>query len=407
MFGGVGCGKTMLMDAFAESCPREFAVRRAHYHDFMLDVHSRLRLFKGERDPLARVADAVAAQCRVLCLDELFVTDVADAMILGRLFGRLWDDGLVLVATSNRAPTSLYEGGLQRQLFLPFIERLQRRCVVHDMASGVDYRRLAHHARGTYFVAPDRDAALAEAFARAAVEEDKAARDARAVAAAAATRGGGSSAAAAAAPSSSSSSSELPPALGSPSPVDIPVAMGRLLHVPRAAGRACLFHFDELCGQPVAAADYLALAERFDAVALQGIPVFTGANVASGHRFVTLVDILYENRTRLLASAEAPPFALFENVVTRAEARERSEKRRKERELGGGGGFGDNGSGTSFSSSEQQQQQQNEVVDESLGFSKDRAVSRLTEMQSAEYAAAHLEVLARRARGEPAVPHKQ
>lgn len=401
MFGGVGCGKTMLMDAFAESCPREFAVRRAHYHDFMLDVHSRLRLFKGERDPLARVADAVAAQCRVLCLDELFVTDVADAMILGRLFGRLWDDGLVLVATSNRAPTSLYEGGLQRQLFLPFIERLQRRCVVHDMASGVDYRRLAHHARGTYFIAPDRDAALAEAFARAAIEEDKAARDARAVAAAAATRGGGPSAAAL--PSSSD-----PPALGSPSPVDIPVAMGRLLHVPRAAGRACLFHFDELCGQPVAAADYLALAERFDAVALQGIPVFTGSNVASGHRFVTLVDILYENRTRLLASAEAPPFALFENVVTRAEARERAQRRQKERELGGGG-FGDNGSSSSSSSSseQQQQQQQNEVVDESLGFAKDRAVSRLTEMQSAEYASAHLEVLARRARGEPAVPHKQ
>jgi predicted ATPase len=379
MYGGVGCGKTMLMDSFAESCPREFQVRRAHYHDFMLDVHGRLRQYKGERDPLARVADALASSCRVLCLDELFVTDVADAMILGRLFGRLWDDGLVLVATSNRAPSSLYEGGLQRQLFLPFIERLQRRCHVHDMASGVDYRRLAHHARGTYFVAPDRDAALADAFARAAVEEERAAGEAAARVAA----GGGKAL-------SASSSSSDPPAAGAPAPIDIPVAMGRLLHVPRAAGRACLFDFQELCGRPVAAADYLALAERFDAVALRNVPVFTGANVATGHRFVTLVDILYENRTRLLVSAEAPPFALFENVVTRLEAQERAKAA-----AGGGGGAAAAADADSRL-----------VVDEQLGFAKDRAISRLTEMQTAEYAAAHLEVLARRARGEPAVPHK-
>ena len=121
----------------------------------MLDVHARLRGAAKAADPLSRVGAALADEAGVLALDELFVNDVADAAILSRLFAHLWGAGVVLVATSNRAPTSLYEGGLQRDLFLPFIAALQARCVVHDMASPVDYRRLAHHHRGLYFCPPD------------------------------------------------------------------------------------------------------------------------------------------------------------------------------------------------------------------------------------------------------------
>jgi predicted ATPase len=140
------------------------------------------------------VADSLLSTTKVLALDEFFVTDVADAMILHRLFARLWDQGLVLVATSNRAPDRLYEGGLQRNLFLPFIARLKEACVIHDMQSPVDYRRLARHQRGLYFVTPDRDEALYEAFVLAAEGQG-------------------------------------------PEPATVPVAMGRELQVPQAAGK--------------------------------------------------------------------------------------------------------------------------------------------------------------------------
>ena len=135
-----------------------------HFHDFMLEVHGRLQRHAHESDPLVAVANDISRKTKVLCLDELFVTDVADAMILHRLFGRLWDNGLVLVATSNRRPDALYEGGLQRPLFLPFIARLKDACVVHDMASPTDYRKLAHHERGQYFVTQDRAQLLHERF---------------------------------------------------------------------------------------------------------------------------------------------------------------------------------------------------------------------------------------------------
>ncbi|KAG1667947.1 hypothetical protein FOA52_008319 [Chlamydomonas sp. UWO 241] len=164
MHGGVGCGKTMLMDLFVDAAPAELQVLRTHYHDFMLDIHKSLRTHEGAEDPLRLVADKIASRARVLAMDEFFVTDVADAMILSRLFGRLWDRGLVLVATSNRAPDKLYEGGLQRALFMPFIQRLKVECDSHDMASPTDYRRLASHQRGLYFVEPSRDEDVYEEF---------------------------------------------------------------------------------------------------------------------------------------------------------------------------------------------------------------------------------------------------
>ncbi|GBG00285.1 hypothetical protein Rsub_12964 [Raphidocelis subcapitata] len=355
MFGGVGCGKTMLMDMFVKAAPREFQVQRTHFHDFMLDVHSRLRHAAGEADPLRRVADGIGAGTKVLALDELFVTDVADAMILHRLFGRLWDSGLVLVATSNRAPDRLYEGGLQRALFLPFIARLKEACVIHDMASPVDYRRLAHHARGLYFVEPNRDEELWEAFLEA---------------------GGGG---------------------GAPAPATLQVAMGRVLHVPDALGRAALFEFEELCGAAVAAADYISLASSFHTVALGGVPVFGPHNRSAAYRFVTLIDVLYEHRVKLMCSADAMPFELFERVYThegwlkQKDAAAHPAAAAAPAPAGPAPPAGGARRGAHSAPAAGDGDAGDALVDDNLGFSKDRTVSRLTEMQSLEYLAAHAE----------------
>ncbi|KAL4424629.1 hypothetical protein ABPG77_002247 [Micractinium sp. CCAP 211/92] len=328
MYGGVGVGKTMLMDLLAKNAPTYFQLERTHFHDFMIEVHQRLRHFASKPDPLTHVADEIADETKVLCLDEFFVTDVADAMILHRLFGRLWDRGLTLVATSNRHPDALYEGGLQRNLFLPFIHRLKEQCLVHDMESQTDYRKLAQHHRGLYFVTPSREEDLYERFME----------------------------------------------LANGQPVRrewVDVAMGRQLELPRAGGCVALFTFDELCNRPLGAADYIALANAKHTLALSGVPIFTAANRQAAYRFVTLVDVLYEHRVRFLCSAEALPFELFENMQTNAEARQAA-----------AGGSSTSGRAGANSSSLI-------VVDDNLGFAKDRTVSRLTEMQSEEYLRAH------------------
>lgn len=277
MYGGVGCGKTMLMDLFVASAPKQFQLERTHFHDFMLDVHSRLRMHQSTQDPLALVADQLVAKTRVLCLDELFVTDIADAMILHRLFDRLWDKGLVLVATSNRAPDALYEGGLQRALFMPFIARLKRACRIHDMASPTDYRRLAQHRSGLYFTSSHREHELWDRFIELTNNREV-------------------------------------------GPEWVEVAMGRQLELPRVGGCIAFFTFDELCNKPLGAADYIALANAKHTVAIGGIPVFTGGNRSAAYRFVTLIDVLYEHRVRVLCSAEAAPAALFANIKPHAEA---------------------------------------------------------------------------------------
>ncbi|PRW45043.1 vacuolar -sorting-associated 33-like protein [Chlorella sorokiniana] len=327
MYGGVGVGKTMLMDLLVKEAPPYFQLERTHFHDFMIEVHQRLRHFASRPDPLAHVADEIVDQTRVLCLDEFFVTDVADAMILHRLFGRLWDRGLVLVATSNRHPDALYEGGLQRNLFMPFIHRLKDQCVVHDMESKTDYRKLAHHHRGLYFVTPSREEDLYERFME----------------------------------------------LTNNQPVRkqyVDVAMGRQLELPRAGGCIALFTFEELCNRPLGAADYIALANAKHTLALSGVPIFNATNRQAAYRFVTLVDVLYEHRVRFLCSAEAMPFELFENIQTNQEAREARGA------TGAAHSYADSGGAS-------------EVVDDNLGFAKDRTISRLTEMQSEEYLRAH------------------
>ena len=326
MYGGVGCGKTMLMDVFVHSCAAEFKVTRTHFHNFMLGVHSKLRQYQGSEDPLRKVADNLVKNTRVLALDEFFVTDVADAAILNRLFSRLWDRGLILVATSNRAPDKLYEGGLQRNLFLPFIAKLKVECDSHDMQSPVDYRKLAQHQRGAYFVAKPSDA---DAVAKRDEELKEEFTDLSEGATVTKTR--------------------------------VEVMMGRSIDVPVAAGKSCMFTFEELCGKPVAAADYLAIAANFHTVAISGVPAFVAANRSTGYRFVQLIDVFYEHKIRLLVSAEALPLDLFTEILTQQEAREKPQKL----------------------------ESQDVIVDDNLGFSKDRTISRLTEMQSLEYQLQH------------------
>ena len=305
--------------------------RRVHFNDFMLDVHARLRARSRSRDPLARVAaDALADGGRVLALDELFVHDVADAAILARLFDALWAGGLVLVATSNRPPEDLYKGGLQRDLFLPFIASLQQRCATHDIDSPVDYRRLAHAHRGLYFAPPDWPDASAELQARFAEV--------------------------AAAPGCHAGDGAAP----TPAPTTITVMMGRTLDVPLAAGSAACFTFDQLCGTAKGAADYIALADAFHTLALNAIPCFSARTASAASRFVALIDVLYDHRVRLFAAAADAPHALFERVVSRAEA----------------SGLGD-------------RLPPDAVVDDNLAFAKERTLSRLVEMQSLDYLMDH------------------
>ncbi|CAI7908143.1 unnamed protein product, partial [Closterium sp. NIES-53] len=204
LWGGVGTGKTMMMDLFFHELPEWITKSRIHYHDFMLSVHSRLQKHKGTSDPLEVVATEITSETRVLCLDEFMVTDVADAMILNRLFKHLFDRGLVLVATSNRPPIRLYENGLQRDLFLPFIALLQSQCVVHEIQSMTDYRKLTAVEQGWYFTGLGAAALLAKKV-------------------------------------------ELLVGGAELGPVDVEVLMGRKLRVQRAAKGVAAVKFFELC----------------------------------------------------------------------------------------------------------------------------------------------------------------
>eukprot|EP00242_Pyramimonas_sp_CCMP2087_P014620 CAMPEP_0198200600 /NCGR_PEP_ID=MMETSP1445-20131203/3592_1 /TAXON_ID=36898 /ORGANISM="Pyramimonas sp., Strain CCMP2087" /LENGTH=561 /DNA_ID=CAMNT_0043870723 /DNA_START=95 /DNA_END=1780 /DNA_ORIENTATION=+ len=329
MYGGVGSGKTMLMDVFVECAPPSATVVRTHFHDFMLDVHKALKKYEARSNPLDIVAKDIIGKHPspvVLCLDELMVTDVANAMILNRLFSKLWQNGLVLVSTSNRAPQELYKGGLQRDLFLPFIAKLQQNCLDFDIRSKTDYRRLARQMLNPHFFV-GRGGAGREATG--------ATKPAEKLEESFTTLSGGAQ----------------------PLAVDVKVQMGRIIHVERAAGKLAHFNFRELCEEAVGASDFLALCGQFHTIAVEGIPMFSERNRPSAYRFVKLIDVMYENKVRLLASAEAEPTVLFSQVITQAD-------------------MGDS-------------KLQNFIVDDNLGFAKVRIISRMLEMQSEEYAHAH------------------
>lgn len=276
VFGGVGRGKTMLMDLFFErvSVRRK---RRAHFNDFMADVHDRIqrhreRLKRGETketDPIPPVAKALAEEAWVLCFDEFSVTDIADAMVLSRLFSSLFAEGVVLVATSNVAPRDLYREGLNRALFEPFIGILERHAQVMALDGPTDYRRRKLDRMPVYIAPCDAEADRLMDEAWEAATSGHATHEMR-----------------------------------------LPIK-GREVVVPRANGTAARFTFAELCENPLGARDYLAIAAQFDTLFVDRIPVMGQEKRNEAKRFILLVDTLYDNRMRLVASAEAPPEKLY------------------------------------------------------------------------------------------------
>ena len=269
LYGAVGRGKSMLMDLFFAAAP-VVKKRRVHFYAFMLEVHDRIHARRADKgDPIAPVAADLAAEATLLCFDEFDVTDIADAMILGRLFQALFASGTVVVATSNRAPDELYQDGLQRERFLPFIALLKQRMAVMALDGGRDYRLHRFAGRKTYFVAPGGAGhrALEAAFAD--------------------LTGGAEG-----------------------KPVELAV-LGRKLLVPRAAKEVAWFGFDELCARPLGPPDYLALCRAFHTFVVEGIPVMNRRLRNEAKRFTIFIDTLYEAHGNLVASAEAPPEALY------------------------------------------------------------------------------------------------
>jgi cell division protein ZapE len=272
IWGPVGRGKTTLMDLFFDGLAIE-RKRRVHFHSFMIEAHARLhrarKAANGGVDPVARVAGDLARETRVLCFDEFAVTDIADATILTRLFSALFAAGVVTVATSNVEPCRLYEGGRNRDLFLPFIGLLEARMDIARLEARTDFR-LEKPGLGEVFFSPADDkarVALDALFRRLAGDVEAA-------------------------------------------PESFEIA-GRRLSVPTAAGRVARFTFDEICGRPLGAADYLALARRFDAVIVENVPAMGFERRNEAKRFITLVDVLYEARVKLALSADAEPEALY------------------------------------------------------------------------------------------------
>jgi cell division protein ZapE len=269
IYGPVGRGKSMLMDLFLAAAPVA-RKRRVHFYAFMQEVQARFHARRAEKgDPIAPVAAEIAADATLLCFDEFDVTDIADAMILARLFEALFTAGVVVVATSNRPPDDLYQDGLQRDRFLPFIALLKERMAVLALDGGRDYRLRRFAGRKTWFVAP-------------------AGGGHRALEAAFADLTGGAEG----------------------KPVELPV-LGRKLPVPRAAKGVAWFGFDELCAQPLGPADFLALCQAFHTFVVEGVPVMDRRLRNEARRFTIFIDSLYDAHGNLVASAAAPPEALY------------------------------------------------------------------------------------------------
>lgn len=276
LFGAVGRGKSMLMDLFYEVAPVE-RKRRVHFHAFMAEIHARIHAWRQEAarqnrkadDPIVPLADAIAAESWLLCFDEFQVTDIADAMILGRLFERLFQRGVVVVATSNSAPDELYKDGLQRALFLPFIALFKQKLDVHQLESARDYRLNRLSGRRVIWWpadAPETRAALAGAWSE--LTDDAAG-----------------------------------------APLDVAV-LGRVVTLPQAARGVARAGFADLCAAALGASDYLAIAQAIEVLILTDVPVLAPERRNETRRLITLIDTLYEARTRLVMSAEAAPEAL-------------------------------------------------------------------------------------------------
>jgi cell division protein ZapE len=274
--GEVGRGKTMLMDLFFQQSPVEHK-RRAHFHEFMADVHERIYGFRqniargeiADGDVIALTAASIFDEAWLLCFDEFHVTDIADAMILGRLFSKLFELGTVVVATSNVAPDDLYKGGLNRALFLPFIAQIFDHMDVLRLDARTDFRLEKLTGVKMWLVPADRvaDAALDKAWVKMTGNAKC-------------------------------------------KPRDISLK-GRVLHVPCSADGVARFSFAEICEKPLAASDYLRLARDYHTIMIDRIPVMDYADRNAAKRFIALVDTLYDNAVKLMASAESDPLSLY------------------------------------------------------------------------------------------------
>lgn len=284
IWGEVGRGKSMLMDLFCGAAPVK-KKRRIHFHDFMLETHAFIhewrQMASGDRkkhpafvrdagdDPIAPAAKRIWDALDLLCFDEFHVTSIADAMILGRLFDQLFDHGLTIVATSNRHPSDLYRDGINRQLFLPFIRRLEKEMDVLELKSARDYRLDRLTSAPVYYAPLDAAARrkMDEAFSRLTA--------------------------------------------GAQPHRETLEVQGRKLNVPAQASGVARFAFADLCARPLGAADFLTLARHYHTVLVDDVPILTSDRRNEAARFVTLVDALYESRTKLVMSAEAEPDLLY------------------------------------------------------------------------------------------------
>ncbi len=270
MFGGVGRGKTMLMDLFFEAVPFE-PKRRVHFHEFMAEVHELIAYFRKahEGDPIPASAASIASEARLLCFDELHVTDIADAMILGRLFTAMFETGVVIVATSNSHPTALYKHGLNRPLFEPFIELLENRLEVLQLEAATDYRLEKLQGTPLYFCPSDKKAskAMRETFERLTGVKK-----------------------------------------GSPAVIEV---KSRKVVIPEAAMGVARFDFEDLCGKPLGASDYLLIAHAYQILLIENVPVMEVVHRNQARRFINLIDTLYDNGVRLVISADAQPDELY------------------------------------------------------------------------------------------------
>jgi len=274
--GEVGRGKTMLMDLFFQQSPVEYK-RRAHFHEFMAEVHERIHGYRqniargeiADADVIALTAQAIFDEAWLLCFDEFHVTDIADAMILGRLFAKLFELGTVVVATSNVAPDDLYKGGLNRSLFLPFIAQIEQHMDVLRLDARTDFRLEKLVGVKMWLVPADRAAGAALDRAWAKMTGNAPCK-----------------------------------------PRDI-LTKGRVLHVPCASHGVARFSFKELCEMPLAASDYLRLAHDYHTIIIDNIPVMDFSERNAAKRFITLIDTLYDNAVKLMASAAADPVSLY------------------------------------------------------------------------------------------------
>jgi len=270
LWGGVGRGKSMLMDWFFEAAPIPNK-QRVHFHAFMIDVHSRINDWRktGDGDPIGPVAKDISRRAILLCFDEFHVTDIADAMILSRLFKALWDENVIVVATSNRAPDDLYKNGLNRALFEPFIDLMPQNMIIHEFAGDTDHRLRQLEAAPVYYapLGTETEAGIEAAWQRLTGQAT--------------------------------------------TNKTILSVQGRELCLEQTAAGTARTSFAHLCERPLGAADYLRLAQAFQTVILENVPQMNRDSRNEAKRFVTLIDALYETRTKLIMSADAEPDKLY------------------------------------------------------------------------------------------------